>query len=134
VAFTPASIGKGLVLVEAECPAAVGDSNCAWAEIQTSDSTYHSIGDIGYCMEDIVAHDLDRVLQCLPYNIQYDLTLIDVWHNATQGIHDVFFQLSVSVASGLKVTGVRYGYQEWPVATLYNKNGLPATPFYATSL
>jgi hypothetical protein len=41
------------------------------------------------------------------------------------------FQLTAKVDSGLSVIGVRYLYNEWPVATLYNKYGLPAPPFYA---
>jgi hypothetical protein len=34
-----------------------------------------------------------------------------------------------SSSSGLTPTAVRYLYAEWPVASVFNKNGLPATPF-----
>jgi len=94
VQFELGSLDDGLVMQEAYCPEAVGISNCAWAEILTSDGN---------------------------------------WNNATQSISEENFQLEVTVAAGLTVQGVRYGFAEWPVATLYNTAGLPAPPFFATS-
>ena len=53
------------------------------------------------------------------------------WYNAsTQRIVGNSFQVGVKLPDNVKPIGVRYLYNEWPVATVFNKEGLPATPFY----
>jgi len=49
------------------------------------------------------------------------------WTNATAMIMDNSIIVSASVQG--VITGVRYAWGNFPVATLYNKEGLPALPF-----
>lgn len=51
------------------------------------------------------------------------------WSPATATIRGETVSVTASVTSGTKVTGVRYGWANYPVATIYNKEGLPALPF-----
>jgi len=50
------------------------------------------------------------------------------WTNATAQINDNYIVVSATTTSS-QVTGVRYAWANYPVATLYNKEGLPALPF-----
>jgi sialate O-acetylesterase len=51
------------------------------------------------------------------------------WTNATITISGDTIVLSANIASGSQVTGVRYAWANYPVAVIYNKDGLPALPF-----
>jgi len=51
------------------------------------------------------------------------------WVTATASLQGNVLYLQANVATGLQVTGVRYAWSTYPVATLYNRNGLPALPF-----
>lgn len=37
--------------------------------------------------------------------------------------------VTTSVPQGSRLTGVRYAWSDWPVCTLYSKEGLPALQF-----
>jgi len=53
------------------------------------------------------------------------------WQNATASIvNNVAVSVSSVSASTANVTGVRYLYNDWPLASLFNSAGLPASPFY----
>jgi len=60
------------------------------------------------------------------------------WHNATSvelSADGQSLQVGVTLQSPLlAVFGVRYIYGEWPVATLFNSEGLPAPPFVVSLL
>jgi len=49
------------------------------------------------------------------------------WTNATATINGNSVFITAPVVG--KITGVRYAWANFPVATLYNKEGLPALPF-----
>lgn len=100
VEFEPDSLSDGLELVYNECPAEA-ESSCSWFDIQTSDGK----------------------------STLYIMYKLGVWRNATQSIVHQYLQLSVDAPDNTTVTGVRFGFSEWPVATLYNSDGFPATPF-----
>jgi len=51
------------------------------------------------------------------------------WTNGTASISGNLLIVSANLAAGAVVSGVRYGWDNYPVATLYNKEGLPALPF-----
>jgi len=51
------------------------------------------------------------------------------WANATIAISGQSIVLSATIASNSQVTGVRYGWANYPIAVVYNKEGLPALPF-----
>jgi len=42
VSFVPSSIGTGLKTAAASCPAAVGNANCAWFDVQSDDGQWHN--------------------------------------------------------------------------------------------
>jgi sialate O-acetylesterase len=57
------------------------------------------------------------------------------WHNATAAITQTYavqLEFTGNTTSGPTVAATRYLYNNWPVATLYNNDGLPANPFYFT--
>lgn len=39
---------------------------------------------------------------------------------------------SITISASAEATAVRYLYADWPVAQLFNAEGLPATPFWIT--
>jgi sialate O-acetylesterase len=95
VQFGAASIGGGLVLQSASCPAAIGQADCACFEIQLSDGN---------------------------------------WYNATSSsLNGNTVDVAVNSPNGLTGTGIRYLFADWPVAVLFNKDGLPAGPFYVVN-
>jgi sialate O-acetylesterase len=51
------------------------------------------------------------------------------WTNATVTLGSSSVTLTASLPSGVTVTGVRYAWANYPVAIIYNKEGLPALPF-----
>jgi len=51
------------------------------------------------------------------------------WTNSTIAIDGNNIVLSAQTGSTSQVTGVRYAWANYPVAVIYNKNGLPALPF-----
>jgi len=51
------------------------------------------------------------------------------WTNATITISGDTIVLTANIASASPVTGVRYAWANYPVAVIYNKDGLPALPF-----
>jgi len=51
------------------------------------------------------------------------------WTNATISISGTSIVLSATIASNSQVTGIRYAWANYPVAVIYNKDGLPALPF-----
>jgi len=51
------------------------------------------------------------------------------WTNATISISGSSIVLSATLTSNSPVTGVRYGWANYPIAVIYNTNGLPALPF-----
>jgi len=51
------------------------------------------------------------------------------WTNATVEISGSSIVLSANTGSASPVTGVRYAWANYPVATIYNRAGLPALPF-----
>jgi len=56
------------------------------------------------------------------------------WNNVTSiALNGNTVDFYVTVASSLKVTGIRYAYGDWPIAQIFNKNGLPALPFIYTN-
>jgi len=55
------------------------------------------------------------------------------WSNATIALRGNFAIFSATVSGNVQASGVRYLYAQWPVPTIFNKNGLPAIPFYDTS-
>jgi len=59
----------------------------------------------------------------------YDLLVGGKWINGTVEISGSSILISAMIPSGSQVTGVRYAWGNYPVATLYNKDGLPALPF-----
>jgi len=75
------------------------------------------------------------VSQCAWYDVQ---SSDGVWHNATNVyLSQDSKSLLVNIVLDsplLSIFGVRYGYNEWPVASLYNTDGLPAPPFYSMIL
>jgi len=69
-----------------------------------------------------------NITTCAWYELQTNDTL---WHNSTTVQLGPSNSLLLGLNTTLSVLGVRYGYNWWPVATLYNSLGLPAPPFYA---
>jgi len=65
------------------------------------------------------------ITQCGWYDIQAD----GKWINGTVTISGNAILISAILPSAANVTGVRYAWGNYPVATLYNKEGLPALPF-----
>jgi len=60
----------------------------------------------------------------------YEVLLSDgVWYNATASIVSSKDKIELSLSKSGTAKGVRYGYSNWPVMTLYNSDNLPATPF-----
>jgi len=51
------------------------------------------------------------------------------WTNATVTISGGSILVSTTLLAGTTVTGVCYAFANYPVATLYNGDGLPALPF-----
>lgn len=58
-------------------------------------------------------------------------SLDGTWHNATISLsgETAVFTLDGS-GRNLKIVGARYGFADWPLASIYNGVGLPAPPFY----
>jgi len=50
------------------------------------------------------------------------------WYNATANISGSSLLISANIGQ-TKVTGARYGWNNYPLATLFNKDDLPALPF-----
>jgi sialate O-acetylesterase len=93
-----------------------------------------TIGDNIYLINNTCPSGVD-MSQCGWYEIQasnkkwYNATLVQVSDDGQS-----LFVGADLVNPLLSVYGVRYGYNEWPVATLYNSDNLPAPPFYVTIL
>uniref|UniRef100_A0A6B2L341 Sialate O-acetylesterase domain-containing protein n=1 Tax=Arcella intermedia TaxID=1963864 RepID=A0A6B2L341_9EUKA len=59
----------------------------------------------------------------------WDIQTESGWTNSSAAISGRSVIVSLPKAA-TKITGVRYAWANYPVATLYNKEGLPAIPFY----
>jgi len=89
------------------------------------DFAIDSIGD-GLTLVTRSCSTTDDPRQCGWYEIG---TTDGKWTNATATIQGNSIKISANLPSGVTINGVRYGWANYPVATLYNKNGLPALPF-----
>ena len=69
---------------------------------------------------------------CMGFELQ---TSDQMWHPAQGTVQGNTVVVSMSTAnasfesSTASVIGVRYGYDDWPLCTIYNKEGYPAIPF-----
>lgn len=63
---------------------------------------------------------------------EYEVLVGSKWRTASfQAIHQDghSIQITAPVSSNERITGVRYGYANYPATTLYNREGLPAVPY-----
>jgi hypothetical protein len=66
---------------------------------------------------------------CAGYELQFNngqwvAAKGEIVENGTQ------VDVTASVPQGSRVTGVRYAWADWPICSLYNKEGLPALQFH----
>jgi len=55
------------------------------------------------------------------------------WYNATIALSSNSVLFSANLPASVTVTGSSYLYNDWPVATIFNLQGLPAPPFISSS-
>jgi sialate O-acetylesterase len=65
---------------------------------------------------------------CAGFELQ---TSDQMWHNATGTVQGSTLVVSMPMEEmgTATVSGVRYGYGDWPIITIYNVEGFPAIPF-----
>ena len=118
ISFKAGTVGSGLEWVASECPYIVLEKE---ARMKTESP-------------DCTANITDCIAKCGWWDIEMSQ---GKWHhNVTAAISGDSVVVSPPTdAAGCPMygvgvpTGVRYLYADWPVATLYNKDGLPALPF-----
>lgn len=126
VSFTAASLGQGgLVYRPMLCPFfALNQTDnikrCGWYDVIPPDGTPAPCQWLRPLSPSLDAHHP-------PAFCRYELESGGVWSNATASISED--AKTITVHGNGDYTGVRYLYADWPVATLYNTEGLPATPF-----
>ncbi|XP_062522422.1 sialate O-acetylesterase-like [Corticium candelabrum] len=76
---------------------------------------------------------------CCPEDLDYKYcsgfqlqTADQSWHNAMAMVYGDTVVVSSAMVEDQRVLGVRYGYGDWPVMTIFNKEGFPAIPFTYT--
>jgi hypothetical protein len=71
-----------------------------------------------------------------PFDIQYCAGLQVQFNkgawlavNSSVEVYTSQIEVALLVSPGQNVTGVRYGWNDWPLCSLYSRRNLPALPF-----